>query len=163
MTLSVEQTALRHAHQLCLGHRDALLDALTDLDQRSLAAADLERLSPPDRRMLDQFAYRYTRLQDYLGTRLFPAILRALGEEIAAMPVLDRLARLEQLGWLPSAEEWSDLRRIRNEFTHDYPETTEERFARLQLAIQAARRLLQLLSGIGLNIERRFPVSPAPK
>lgn len=69
MTLTVEQAALRHARQLCLGHRDALLDALSDLDQRSLAA-----------------------------------------------------------------EKWIDLRRIRDEFTHDYPETTGERFARLQLA-----------------------------
>lgn len=88
MTLPVEQAALRHAHQLCQGHRDALL---------------------------------------------------------------------EQLGWLPAADEWIDLRRIRNEFTHDYLETPGERIARLQLAIQAARRLLEILSEIGLNIERRFP------
>lgn len=157
MTLGVEQAALHHAHQLCLDHRDALLDAFTDLDQRRLAATDLERQNPRDRRLLDQFAYRYTRLQDDMGTRLFPAILRALGEEIAAMPVLDRLNRLEQLGWLPSADDWSDLRRIRNEFTHDDPETTEERFARLQLAIQAARRLLEILGGMTGNFERWFP------
>ncbi len=90
MTLPVEQAALRHAHQLCLGHRDALLDALTDLDQRGIAADDLDHLNSQDRRLLDQFAHRYTRLQDDMGARLFPAILRALGEEIAAMPVLDR-------------------------------------------------------------------------
>jgi len=157
MTITVEQAALRHAQQLCLGHHDALLDALADLGQRGLAADDLEHLNPQDRRLLDQFAYRYTRLQDDMGARLFPAVLRALGEEIAAMPVLDRLNRLEQLGWLPAAEEWIDLRHIRNEFTHDYPETTGERFSRLQLATQAARRLLEILGGIGLNIERRFP------
>lgn len=156
MTLSVEQTALRHAHQLCLGHRDALLDALADLDQRGLAADELEHLNPRDRRLLDQFAYRYTRLQDDMGARLFPAILRALGEEIAAMPVLDRLNRLEQLGWLPAAEEWIDLRRIRNEFTHDYPETLQERHGKLLLALQAARRLTEVLAEVSGNIERRF-------
>jgi hypothetical protein len=33
MTLTVEQAALRHARQLCLEHRDALLDALAGLEQ----------------------------------------------------------------------------------------------------------------------------------
>lgn len=39
-------------------------DALDDLKQRKLAAADLVALGKEDRRLLDQFAYRYTRLQD---------------------------------------------------------------------------------------------------
>ena len=157
MTLTPERHALHHAHRVCLGHREALGCALADLDQRDLAAEELDHLNPQERRLLDQFAYRYTRLQDDMGARLFPAVLRALGEEIAAMPVLDRLDRLEQLAWLPAADEWTDLRRVRNEFTHDYPETIAERYSRLQLAIRAARRLLEILGGIGLNIERRFP------
>ena len=85
-----------------------------------MVAADLDALGKEDRRLLDQFAYRYTRLQDDMGARLIPAVLRALGEEITAMPMLDRLSRMEQLGWLPDAEEWADLRRIRNEFAHDF-------------------------------------------
>jgi len=118
--------ALRQAHDTCRAHHQALLEALDDLKLRNLADSDLECLSKDDRRLLDQFAYRYTRLQDDMGARLMPAVLRALGEEIAAMPVLDRLDRLEQLGWLPSAEQWAELRRTRNEFTHDYPETVSE-------------------------------------
>ncbi len=61
------------------------------------------------------------------------------------MPAIDRLNRLEQLLWLPSADEWSDLRRIRNEFTHDYPETPQERYEKLQLAIASAHRLIGIL------------------
>ncbi|MBS0543668.1 MAG: hypothetical protein JSR40_08025, partial [Proteobacteria bacterium] len=93
---------------------------MTDLARTALTAEILDRPGKDERRLLDQFAYRYTRLQDDMGARLFPAVLRALGEEVAPMPVLDRLARLEQLGWLPSAEQWLELRRIRNEFTHEY-------------------------------------------
>jgi hypothetical protein len=152
-----ETLALQHANTTCRTHREALLEALEDLHQRNLSAADLERLNKEDRRLLDQFAYRYTRLQDDMGARLMPAALRAMGEEIAAMPVLDRLSRLEQLGWLPSADEWADLRRIRNEFTHDYPETPPERFERLQLAIASAQRASQILEGISQKIRQRFP------
>lgn len=149
--------ALQHAYTACLMHEEALREALHDLDQRSLTAADLGRLSKEDRRLLDQFAYRYTRLQDDMGARLMPAALRAMGEEIAAMPMVDRLNRLEQLGWLPSADGWLDLRRIRNEFAHDYPDTPQERFDRLQLALAAARKGLDILDDITRKIRQRFP------
>lgn len=114
-----EWLALQQAYVVCRVHEEALRDAIDDLKQRKLAAADLVALGKEDRRLLDQFAYRYTRLQDDMGARLIPAALRALGEEISTMPMLDRLSRMEQLGWLPDAEEWADLRRIRNEFAHD--------------------------------------------
>lgn len=149
--------ALQYAHATCRYHQEALREALDDLDQRNLNALDLELLNKEDRRLLDQFAYRYTRLQDDMGARLMPAVLRAMGEEIAAVPVLDRLNRLEQLTWLPSAEEWLNLRRIRNEFSHEYPEIPQERLNRLQLALTAARRVLGILDGITWKIRQRFP------
>ena len=149
--------ALQQVVATCRTHRQALAEALEDPRQRALNAAELERLSKEDRRLLDQFAYRYTRLQDDMGARLMPAALRAMGEEITSMPMLDRLNRLEQLGWLPSADEWTTLRRIRNEFTHDYPETTTEQFDRLQLVLASARRPLEILTEIDQKIQQRFP------
>lgn len=157
MNHAPEMLALQQAIATCRTHRQALQEALEDLRQRALAASELECLSKADRRLLDQFAYRYTRLQDDMGARLMPAALRAMGEEIASMPMLDRLNRLEQLGWLPSADEWTTLRRIRNEFTHDYPETTAERFARLQLVLASAHRLVEILAEIDQRIQQRFP------
>ena len=152
-----EWLALQQAYAVCRVHEEALRDALDDLRQRKLVAADLNTLGKADRRLLDQFAYRYTRLQDDIGARLIPAALRALGEEIATMPMLDRLSRMEQLGWLPDAEEWADLRRIRNEFAHDYPETMGERFERLQLAITSAQRLKEIFNSMSHKIHERFP------
>ena len=145
MTLETEKAALQHALELCRGHKAALGDALADIEQRTWGAAELDHLAKADRRLLDQFAYRYTRLQDDMGHRLIPAAPRALGEEIGPMPVLDRLNRLEQLRWLPSAEEWTELRRIRNEFTHEYPAASPERLERLELARHSAHRLVEIL------------------
>lgn len=121
MNPTPETLALRQTLELCQGHVQALNDALSDIKLRDFNAASYANLSKQDLRLLDQFAYRFTRLQDDMGARLIPAILKALGEDVAVMPALDRLARLEQLGWLPSAEEWAGLRHIRNEFSHDYP------------------------------------------
>lgn len=151
-----EILALEQARAICQAHREGLNDALADLQQRRLAAADLGHMPKEDRRLLDQFAYRYTRLQDDMGARLMPAILRALGEEVAAMPALDRFNRLEQLGWLPSAEEWAELRRTRNEFARDYPETPQEQLERLQLALASARRLLEILAILDGKMQQRF-------
>jgi hypothetical protein len=141
MTASAELLALGQSLALCQSHQDALQDALSDLGRQGLLVQDLEHLDKGRRRLLDQFAYRYTRLQDDMGAKLIPAILRALGEEIDPMPVLDRLNRMEQLGWLPSADEWIELRGIRNKFAHDYPDTVDERFARFQLAMKSALRI----------------------
>lgn len=147
MNQSPEAQALEHALAIVRTHHQALQEALSDLRERDFKASDLENLDKVDRRLLDQFAYRYTRLQDDMGTKLMPAVLRALQEDIARLSMLDRMNRLEQLGWLPSAEEWADLRRVRNEFAHDYPHTTVERYERFQLALTAAQRLLEILAG----------------
>lgn len=161
MTNTAKLRSLLHALDTCLGHGRALQEALDDLGQRSLGAdgLNLERLTKEDRRLLDQFAYRYTRLQDDMGTRLIPASLRALEEETSSMAMLDRLNRLEQIGWLPSAEEWIKLRAIRNEFTHDYPEETEERYERLRLAIESAKMLIEIVAGFEKRIKERWPTT----
>jgi len=56
----------------------------------------------------------------------------------------------------PPADEWSELRRIRNGFTHDYPETARERHERLQLAITSASRLQEIRDIFADKIGQRF-------
>jgi hypothetical protein len=121
-----------------------------------LGIATITAPSKDDRRLLDQFAFRYTRLQDDMGNRLIPAILNALGENAVEMAALDRLNRMEQLGWLPDVEEWMSLRRLRNEFAHEYPEAPAARLERLQLAMAAARRLIALLAAFEQRLQERF-------
>lgn len=121
MKTNPEQLALQYLHTVCQGHADALTEALQDMQLRALGAEDYTHLNKDDRRLLDQFAYRYTRLQDDMGARLMPAVLKALGEDIAPMSAIDR-------------------------FAHDYPDNPTERFERLQAAIQAAYQLLMIMA-----------------
>ena len=139
-----EQLALLQTHAVCQTHAETLTDALQDLQLRALTLDDYSHLGKEDRRLLDQFAYRYTRLQDDMGARLMPAVLKALGEDIGPMSAIDRFTRLEQLGWLGSADEWLAMRHVRNQFAHDYPDSATERFERLQAAALAARQLVAI-------------------
>lgn len=157
MNLSTEIHRLAQALTVCAAHRQALDEALDDLRAGQFTASDMARMGKEQRRLLDQVAYSWTRLQDDMGARLMPATLAALGEPIATLSVIDRLDRLEQLEWLPSAEEWGDLRRIRNAFAHDYPETPDQRFEHLQAAIVSAHRALEILAGFERRIHQRFP------
>ena len=121
MKTNPEQLALQNLQTLCQGHADALSGALQDMQLRALGTEDHTHLNKDNRRLLDQFAYRYTRLQDDMGARLMPAVLKALGEDIAPMSAIDR-------------------------FAHDYPDNPTERFERLQAAIQAAHQLLMIMA-----------------
>jgi hypothetical protein len=149
MRLSTDQIqAIRQAASAAFGQgpADALQEALQDIHVRDMDLDSFTHLSKQDGRLLDQFAYRYTRLQDDMGAKLMPAVLKALGEDVAPMSALDRFFRLEQLGWLPSADDWQSLRQIRNQFTHDYPDNLTERFQRWRAAVHASSQLVSVLT-----------------
>ena len=74
MTTSPDQLALQHIQTVCKGHAEALSEALQDMQLRALGTEDYMHLNKDDRRLLDQFAYRYARLQDDMGARLMPSV-----------------------------------------------------------------------------------------
>lgn len=76
---------------------------------------------------LDQYIFRFSKLQDTIGTRLFPQILESLAEPVTDKAFIDILNRLEKLGILDSAFSWVQLRKIRNDIAHEYPASLIER------------------------------------
>lgn len=113
-----------------------------------LTADDLTQLNDEAVWDWDQFVLRFTKLQDTLGARLFPALLEHLQEPYEDRPIIDKLHRLEKLGYLPKLDDWQALRVIRNRFAHDYPEDDALKAAYLNEAISSVPLLLALLAGI---------------
>lgn len=107
----------------------------------------------------DQFVLRFTKLQDAMGTRLLPAVLGFLQEPFEDRPMLDKLHRLEKLGYLPSVERWHGLRAIRNHFAHDYPQDDALKAAYLNEAVNAVPELEAVLQGIEPLLRA---INPAP-
>lgn len=117
-----------------------------------MTAHSFERLTDTQVQSLDQFILRFTKLLDAMGSRLFPSILRYLQEPYEERPMLDKLNRLEKLGYLESAETWQNIRATRNKFAHDYPDDSERNAALINLAQEAAEDMHALLS----KIENKF-------
>ena len=72
-------------------------------------------------RCLDQFIFRFSKLQDAMGAKIFRFLLEYLDEDVTALPMRDILNRLERYHILPDANEWIYIRELRNEIAHDYP------------------------------------------
>jgi len=98
-----------------------------------LNADKYTKLSDDEVGYIDQYLFRFAKLQDTIGKRLFKAILSSLEEDIEEMPFIDLLNRLEKLNILDSTEQWLELRKIRNTLSHTYEDEPEE----MSLAINA--------------------------
>ncbi len=95
---------------------------------------------------LDQYIYRFSKLQDTMGSRLFPLIMETLAEPFTNKPFIDLLNRLEQLGILDSAFSWIQLRKIRNDISHEYPASLIERVEGMNLLFEQLDMLKQIVA-----------------
>jgi len=66
----------------------------------------------------DQIIYRFSKLQDCMGAKLFKSLLLYQGENIDK-PFLDILNQLEKMEIL-DVDEWFEIRDLRNDISHDY-------------------------------------------
>lgn len=97
---------------------------------------------------IDTFIYRFSKIQDYMGEKLFPAVLNELGEYKPALPFKDVLNRLERLEIIPSAIGWMEYREIRNALTHEYPDNEDEIIEGIALALKAFQQINEIYNNI---------------
>jgi len=105
----------------CKKHLERMHFAKTKIQHLfPLTNTSFQKLSPEDIAYIDHFIGRFSKLQDAMGAKLFPQILE-LTQESSAPAFIDKLNKLEKIGAIPSATEWTELRVMRNTFAHDYP------------------------------------------
>lgn len=135
--------------EMCEKHADRLEWAKTQLAPHfPLQPAKLASLDNVTVAVLDQFSTRFSKLQDAMGAKLFPAVLELTKEQGELSTFIDRLNRLEKIGALPSVDDWLILREMRNQFAHDYPDDPEIQAAILNRAMSLSDLLLETLSHI---------------
>ncbi len=94
----------------------------------------------------DQIIYRFSKLQDTIGAKLFKALLLYQGEN-TNRPFLDILNELEKIG-IVDVEEWFELRDLRNEIAHDYGNDPSEAMEILNTIYSTKSELEKMLNTI---------------
>jgi len=127
----------------CQLHAGVLREAIDELGDAHFDAETVVHISTEQRRLLDQLAYRFSKLQDNMGMRLFPALLDWTEEPLPESATFaEKLQRLERLGALESVERWRELRETRNQLAHEYEDAPALKAAALNRFIADVETLL---------------------
>lgn len=99
---------------------------------------------------MDSFIYRFIKLQDMMGDKLFRVFLDKFGEYKDNMSLVDVLDRLEKLEIIDDGSKWMEYRKIRNRLTHEYPNNEAEVIEGIKVAMD----IFDDIECIFLNIQR---------
>ena len=86
---------------------------------------------------IDTFIYRFIKLQDMMGDKLFRIFLDELGEYKDNMSLIDVLDKLEKLNLIDNSQQWMEYRKLRNKLTHEYPSNEDEVIEGIVVALEA--------------------------
>lgn len=148
---------LEQTLEVCDIHLERLEFATRELSPRfPLTVNTLLTLSGTEIAILDQMVFRFGKLQDTMGSKLFVQILEFLGEDYRSRPFLDVLARLEKLELLGDSNEWMRFREIRNDLVHEYPSQNEEKAAGLNNVFESTPKLVDVYKKMKKYITHRL-------
>ncbi len=127
----------------CRLHAAVIVEALVELGSREFTAESVQNPSKDQRRLLDQLAYRFGKLQDSMGEKCLPGLLAVAEEPLPPNATFaEKLQRLERLGVISSTAEWRELREIRNQIAHEYIDQPALMAATLNRFVKAAGLLV---------------------
>jgi hypothetical protein len=143
--MDISKLKLLQALEECNKHIKRMLYAYNKMAKfMPLDAATYDNLTEEQVENIDQFIFRFAKLQDAMGERVFRSVLISLKEEIKNKPFRDLLNRLEQLGILKSKEEWLLLRKLRNDLSHEYVNESEGNALSLNLVYENTEKLYDI-------------------
>jgi hypothetical protein len=109
-------------------------------------------LTEEEIKVLDQFLFRFSKLQDAMGQRLFKTIMYFLKEDIDGKPFIDILNMMEKISLLESSNVWKDLREDRNKLVYSYEDKPDE----MSEAINKLYNKKDVLINIYLHIKNYY-------
>jgi len=138
-----EDVILNSIIQECQLHKKRLDFAYSKIEHwHPFTSESIDMLKDEDVSYLDQYIFRFSKLQDALGIKLFKSLLRYFGEQVEDKTFIDLFNRLEQLGIVKNYSIWQNLRIIRNEIAHDYGKNNVELAEKIN-AIMAGKKELE--------------------
>ena len=150
-----EETFIEKLYE-CNQHKKRLLDAKNILE--NIMPLDFEKyqnLEILQISVIDQMIFRFSKLQDSMGEKIFTSLLELSGEDVKKMTFIDKLNRLEELELLYK-DEWMELRKDRNEIAHEYSFNQEEVMDGINNIYIKIDKLIQIYDDIYSFCIRKF-------
>ena len=119
--LNLDKIKLKKYFNECDKHLQRIEEAYSDIkDSLPLTVQKYQTLSKDEVQDIDQYLYRFSKLQDTLGQKIFKLVLNIYEPSQESIPFLDLLNKLEKLNFLDNTKEWINLRDKRNKIAHQY-------------------------------------------
>jgi len=136
-------------------HLDRLEIAFNELKKTyvfPIAEKDFKALTKNNQMLAysDQCIYRFSKLQDCMGAKLFKSVLMYQGEN-TNKPFLDILNQLERVDVL-DVDEWFEIRDIRNEIAHNYDADDTSAMHMINAIYRLKTELRNILEAITLMV-----------
>lgn len=112
-------------------------------------------LLPQERAVLDAYLKRFSSIQDFLGAKVFVSLLEVAG--IYSGKMSEVLSYIEKEEIIDSLDDWIELREVRNELEHDYPEELQEALNDLKFCIDSFEKVEKYYLN-SLNFAKRYIV-----
>ncbi len=134
-------------------HTNRLLDVLNALEKLyPLNSTTLETISMEYKDKLDVLAFRFSKLQDLLGTKIFREYLSVLQYPVEDKNFLEILRELDKEKII-DIDIWSEFRGVRNSISHDYPFEEDEKLEAINYLIKNVKYLIDVTKIIKANLE----------
>lgn len=143
---------------ICELHHQRMMFAFKNLEKYwPLTEFNFSQISAIELALFDQLIYRFSKLQDSMGTRLFKQLLEVLEEDISGLPFIDILFKMEKLNLIDNAKDWITLRQTRNTISHEYPFYKEIQIEELNLLPEEVEKLSAIWSKLKEYAQKRLP------
>jgi predicted nucleotidyltransferase len=150
--LNLENLKIEKIFKECSKHLQRISEAYNDMSAfMPLTATKYENLSKDEVQAIDQYLFRFSKLQDSMGEKLFRVLVGRFEENIDKLSFLDVIKKLEKYIDMNIANEWRDLRNIRNLLSHEYEDDAIEMANSINL-IYAKKEVIE---GIYLTIKAK--------
>ena len=108
-----------------------------------LPIENYEELNQLQRFALNALIFRFSKLQDLLGAKIFRNYLSFNGFSVVDISYFDILREIEKEG-IVDIDNWSELRELRNKIAHEYPEEADEMIESINLFIEQSSKLIDI-------------------
>lgn len=101
---------------------------------------------------LDVLAFRFAKLQDLIGNKIFREYLEAVEFPTAGKNFLELLKELEKEN-IVEIDRWSEFRSVRNSIAHDYPDDENDKIEAINYLIINIPHLMDIIEKIKYAIK----------